>query len=212
MSNETQRSTMQGNSQGAAWQGLDAYLDKGARPGAMAGGAFDAYAVGAVVGAVSARLETRFTKPPQPYSQDTLLDAMVNAAQFARNDQEREILRRCDGLGTSRTRVAMIEALIERGMLVTRQVGRRWEIHISDIGYQVLDQVPEELRSVAMTARWEIALSGIKEGKYQPAAVIAKGYELVSRLVEHIKRLKVAKDQGISGRSAPEGLLNSRAG
>lgn len=181
------------------------YMSAGARVGQHAGGAFAGYAVGQVVGAVGARLERRTTQPPPPYSQDSLLDAMVNAAQFARDDKERAILARCDGLGTSRTRVPMIEALIERGLLITRQAGRLWEIRISPLGYQLLEDVPEELRSVAMTARWEIALGGIREGRYEPADVIAKGYELVKRLVEHIRNKKVQRDQARAAAAAAAG-------
>lgn len=146
--------------------------------------------VGNVVGAVSARLEAKRTTAPERYTQDTLLDDMVNAHKFASNDMERQILRTTEGLGTSRTRVPMIEGLIRRGLLRTARVGKRWQIMTSPEARELLRDVPQEMRNVAMTARWEVALAGVREGRFKADDLVAGGYKFVDRMVEQLRQLK----------------------
>jgi DNA topoisomerase-3 len=146
--------------------------------------------VGNVVGAVSARLEAKRTTAPERYTQDTLLDDMVNAHKFASNDMERQILRTTQGLGTSRTRVPMIEGLIRRGLLRTARAGKRWQIMTSPEARELLRDVPQEMRNVAMTARWEVALAGVREGRFKADDLVAGGYKFVDRMVEQLRQLK----------------------
>jgi DNA topoisomerase-3 len=146
--------------------------------------------VGDVVGAVSARLEAKRTTPPERYTQDSLLDDMVNAHKFAANDVERQILRTTEGLGTSRTRVPMIEGLIRRGLLRTARVGKRWQLTTSPEARELLRDVPQEMRNVAMTARWEVALAGVREGRFKADDLVAGGYKFVDRMIEQLRRIK----------------------
>jgi DNA topoisomerase-3 len=146
--------------------------------------------VGDVVGAVSARLEAKRTTAPERYTQDSLLDDMVNAHKFAASDVERQILRTTEGLGTSRTRVPMIEGLIRRGLLRTARVGKRWQIMTSPEARELLRDVPQEMRNVAMTARWEVALAGVREGRFKADELVAGGYKFVDRMIDQLRRLK----------------------
>jgi DNA topoisomerase III len=159
-------------------------------------GAFAGYQVGQVVHAVSARLDCKVTTPPKRYTQDTLLDAMVNAHRFGRTPAEREMLKQTEGLGTSRTRVPMMTSLIKRGLLETTKVGKGWQLRTSPAARAMLAQVPEDLRNVAMTARWEIALAGVREGKYKPEQVLAGGYKFVDEFIDKARQLKQGSGSG----------------
>lgn len=163
-----------------------------------AGTGFAGYQVGQVIGAAAGRVEGKRTAPPERYTQATLVDDMVAAYKFGRNDAEREILKDI-GLGTSRTRVPMITGLIKRGLLETVKVGKQWQIRTSAVAREMLRDVPEDLRNVAMTARWEVALAAIRMGKVRPEDVIAKGYQFVDQLVAHAKSLKAARGGGARG-------------
>lgn len=156
--------------------------------------------VGDVIGAVSARLESKVTTAPQRYTQDTLLDDMVNAHKFATSDAERQILRSTEGLGTSRTRVPMIESLIRRDLLKTHRVGKRWQITTTPQARELLRDVPEQMRNVAMTARWEVALAGVREGRFKAQDLIAGGYKFVDQMIEQLRRLK--QERGGPGASS----------
>lgn len=146
-----------------------------------------AHKVGDVIGAVSARLETKTTTAPQRYTQDSLLDDMVNAHKFANSDYERQVLRTTDGLGTSRTRVPLIEGLIRRGLLTTSRIGKRWEIRTTPLAHELLRDVPPDLKNVAMTARWELALAGVRDGRFAAQELVQGGYKFVERMIEQLR-------------------------
>ena len=165
---------------------------------------FVAHDVGEVIGAVSARLEARRTTPPPRYTQDALLDDMVNAHKFATGEVERQILRATEGLGTSRTRVPMIEGLIRRGLLRTTRLGKRWQISTTPQAREMLQDVPQDLRNVAMTARWEVALAGVREGRFRADDLVAGGYKFVERMIDELRQIRLSR----SGASA---LGNSAA-
>jgi len=162
----------------------------GAHPPRVGSSAFVTHQVGDVIGAVSARLEAKTTTPPERYTQDTLLDDMVNAHKFATSDVERQILRTTEGLGTSRTRVPMIEGLIRRGLLQTSRAGKRWQISTTPQAREMLRDVPHDLRNVAMTARWEVALAGVREGRFKAHDLIAGGYKFVDKMIGELRQVR----------------------
>ena len=151
-------------------------------------GGFATHAVGEVIGAVSARMEARTTMPPQRHTQDTLLDDMVNAHKFASSEHERQVLRATEGLGTSRTRVPIIEGLIRRGLLTTARTGERWQLCTTPTARELLRHVPRDMCNVAMTARWELALAGVRDGRFQAEDVIQGGYKFIERMVDQLRQ------------------------
>lgn len=133
------------------------------------------YQVGRVVGAISASCEEGVTEPPVRYTQATLLDDMLGAHKFAKNDGERAVLRQISGLGTSRTREPAITGLIEAALMyeAKRKGGRKGAMDIipTEAGMTIIGNVPEVLKSVATTAKWELAFRMIEKGKATPADV-----------------------------------------
>lgn len=151
---------------------------------------FGQYTIGQVVGAVSARYEVSKTKPPERYTQDTLIDDMLNAHKFASSDAERKILRETEGLGTSRTREPTISSLIKRGYLTSTRRGKRHELVSQEMARRIALNVPAYLSSVATTAGWEVAFGMIERGQVGDAAVIAKVHEMLHCLVEDARDKK----------------------
>ena len=76
------------------------------------------YAVGTPLLAATATLEASSTRPPEHYTEDTLMNDMLSAYKFASNDADRELLKQVSGIGTSRTRGVIIKALVDRGSIV----------------------------------------------------------------------------------------------
>jgi len=151
---------------------------------------FAHYKIGQVVNAVSARYETGKTKPPDRYTQDTLIDDMLNAHKFASNEGERKILRETEGLGTSRTREPTISALINRGYLTSTRRGKKHELVSQEMARKIALNVPVYLSSVAITAGWEVAFGMIERGQVEDAAVMAKVHALLHGLVEDAREKK----------------------
>lgn len=174
----------------------------GSGGGRTPGRRFTAYEVGQVVQAVSARLDAKKTQPPERYSQDTLLDAMVNAYRFGRSDAEREMLKEVGGLGTSRTRVPMIEGMVRRELLATAKKGKAWQIWTTPLARQILPNVPDDMKTVAMTARQEVALAGVASGKFDSKDVIDRGYKFTTRIVGLIKDSKALSNAAAAASAA----------
>lgn len=123
------------------------------------------YQPGQVIGAVAARLDKGVTKPPPRYSEATLLDAMVSAHNFATSEQDRAILKEIAGIGTSRTRDVVIKNLLDRDFLEKKKEGKKTVLMVTDAARSLLTGLPESAKSVVLSAKWELALRVVAEGR-----------------------------------------------
>jgi DNA topoisomerase-3 len=126
-----------------------------------------------------ARAEARQTKPPAPYTEGTLIKAMANVARFVEDEKLRKVLRENQGIGTEATRAGIIETLKKRNFLTTR--GKT--ILSTQLGRQVIDQIPEQLGNPAITAWWEQQLTEVERGNVDPAAFEARAVNWLNRLL-----------------------------
>jgi len=119
------------------------------------------------------------TKPPARYTEATLLSAMEHPGKFVEDRDLREALESSSGLGTPATRADIIEKLFD-----TFYVERKGkEIVPTSKGIQLIDLVPEDLKSPELTARWEQQLQLISRGKADPEKFIRNMKEYASKLV-----------------------------
>lgn len=102
------------------------------------------------------------TRPPSPFNEASLLSAMENPAKFMPGESKDLIktIGETGGIGTVATRADIIEKLFNTFLLEKK--GK--EIYITSKGRQLLQLVPEDLRSPALTAQWEQKLSSISKG------------------------------------------------
>ena len=101
------------------------------------------------------------TKPPARYTEATLLSAMEHPGKFVTDDAVREALDNANGIGTPATRADIIEKLFS-AFYVER---RGKEIVPTSKGMQLIDLVPEGLKSPELTGQWEQRLTAIAKGK-----------------------------------------------
>ena len=144
------------------------------------------------------------TKPPARFTEATLLSAMENPAKYMQtgNKQLAETLKATGGLGTVATRADIIDKLFHSFLIETR--GGK-EIYITSKGRQLLDLVPEELRSPATTAVWEQKLEQIAKGKLKKDAFINEMKKHTKDIVTEIKASdKKYKHENISTKSCPD--------
>jgi len=129
---------------------------------------------GQKVDLVSAAVEEKKTRPPGRYTDATIIKAMKNAGRMSKNAEKES------GLGTPATRAGIIEKLI-----VVGYVERRGK-HLAPTGKgeELIDLVPEELKSPQMTAEWEGLLRRIEQGKYGARSFMAGIEDMVRRVVE----------------------------
>lgn len=103
------------------------------------------------------------TKPPSYFTEGTLIAAMENPVKFMEHKDKAIVktLGETGGLGTVATRADIIEKLFS-GFLMEKKGN---EIHITSKGKQLLELVPQDLKSPTLTAEWEQRLLAIAQGK-----------------------------------------------
>jgi len=144
------------------------------------------------------------TKPPARFTEATLLSAMENPTKYLETGDKKlaDTLKSTGGLGTVATRADIIEKLFNT-FLIEKRGGK--EIYITSKGRQLLDLVPEELRSPATTAEWEQKLELIAKGKLKKEVFINEMKEHTKEIVSEIKGSdKKYKHDNVSTKSCPD--------
>lgn len=145
------------------------------------------------------------TKPPARFTEATLLSAMENPTKYMETNDKKlvDTLKSTGGLGTVATRADIIEKLFNSFLIEKRSGGK--EIYITSKGRQLLDLVPEELRSPATTAEWEQKLELISKGKLKKDVFINEMKKHTKEIVAEIKSSdKKYKHDNISTKSCPD--------
>ncbi|MED1621375.1 DNA topoisomerase III [Bacillus pseudomycoides] len=144
------------------------------------------------------------TKPPARFNEATLLSAMENPTKYmdTQNKQLADTLKSTGGLGTVATRADIIDKLFN-SFLIEKRGGK--DIYITAKGRQLLDLVPEELRSPATTAEWEQKLELIAKGKLKKDVFINEMKQHTKEIVAEVKASdKKYKHENISTKSCPD--------
>jgi DNA topoisomerase III len=127
---------------------------------------------------------------------------MENPARFM-NSQDKKLaqtLSKTGGIGTVATRADIIEKLFNS--MYMEMKGKY--IFITPTGRQLLDLVPEELRSPALTAEWEQKLSQIAEGKLNQRQFISEIKTYTKQVVQQIKASQETfKHDNMTGTKCP---------
>ncbi|MEI4622546.1 DNA topoisomerase III [Bacillus cereus] len=143
------------------------------------------------------------TKPPARFNEATLLSAMENPTKYmdTQNKQLADTLKSTGGLGTVATRADIIDKLFNSFLIEKR--GK--DIHITSKGRQLLDLVPEELKSPTLTAEWEQKLEAIAKGKFKKEVFISEMKSYTKEIVTEIKVSdKKYKHDNISTKTCPD--------
>ena len=114
--------------------------------------------VGDVLSVENKEVKEKFTQPPKHFTEDTLLKAMEIAGNEAL-EKGVEVERK--GLGTPATRAGIIENLIYKGF-VERDKKNLVATHK---GISLVTIVADNFKSTETTAKWEMELSDIAQGK-----------------------------------------------
>ncbi|COF01331.1 DNA topoisomerase III [Bacillus cereus] len=143
------------------------------------------------------------TKAPARFNEATLLSAMENPTKYmdTQNKQLADTLKSTGGLGTVATRADIIDKLFNSFLIEKR--GK--DIHITSKGRQLLDLVPDELKSPTLTGEWEQKLEAIAKGKLKKEVFISEMKNYTKEIVSEIKSSdKKYKHDNISTKSCPD--------
>ncbi|MDG5472799.1 DNA topoisomerase III [Jeotgalibacillus sp. ET6] len=143
------------------------------------------------------------TKPPARFNEATLLSAMENPKAYMKNEKKElvETLGETGGLGTVATRADIIEKLFNSFLIEKR--GQ--EIVITSKGKQLLELVPEPLRSPVLTAQWEQKLASIAKGTLKKKDFLTEMTAFTKEIVQSIKNSDAKfKHDNVTGTHCPD--------
>ena len=127
-------------------------------------------------------LQEKWTQPPKPYTEATLLRAMETAGKLVSDDELRDAMKE-NGIGRPSTRAAIIETLYRRGYMRKEKKN----IIPTPTGRSLVGIIHEELlKSAELTGIWEKRLREIERGKYSPAQFIDELKQMVGGIVHQV--------------------------
>lgn len=128
-------------------------------------------------------LAEKYTSPPKPYTEATLLRAMETAGKLVDNDELRDALKE-NGIGRPSTRAAIIETLFKREYVRKEKKN----LIPTDTGINLILIIKEELlKSAELTGLWEKKLRQIEKGEYKAATFLNELKEMLTQIVYNVK-------------------------
>lgn len=143
------------------------------------------------------------TTPPPRFNEGTLLAAMENPTQFMQGESKALIqtIGETGGLGTVATRADVIERLFKTFVIEKR--GN--DLHTTSKGRQLLELVPEDLKSPALTAEWEQKLTKIAAGKMKKVTFMTEMINFSKNAVNEVKNDdKKFRHDNVTGKTCPD--------
>ena len=128
-------------------------------------------------------LAEKWTSPPKPYTEATLLRAMETAGKLVDDDELRDALKE-NGIGRPSTRAAIIETLFKRDYI------RREKKNLiaTNTGVDLIQIIQEDLlKSAELTGRWERKLRQVERGEYQAKDFLDELKAMVTEIVFNVK-------------------------
>ena len=127
-------------------------------------------------------LGEKWTQPPKPYTEATLLRAMETAGKLVDNDELRDALKE-NGIGRPSTRAAIIETLFKRNYIRKE----RKNLFPTATGVELIDTIQEELlKSAELPGLWEKKLRQIERGTYEARTFLEELKLMVHQVVINV--------------------------
>ncbi|ART61772.1 DNA topoisomerase III [Kushneria marisflavi] len=155
---------------------------------------------------IQCEVQTRQTRPPEPFTDASLINAMTHVARYVTDNTVRATLKETDGLGTEATRASMIETLLSRDY-VYRQSGT---IRATRRGRGLIDALPESLSGPERTALWEQRLSRVREGNDSLAAFLEDMAGELKTLVGDVDAARLARAMQQAGGEQPQAATDRK--
>lgn len=127
-------------------------------------------------------LVEKWTQPPKPYTEATLLRAMETAGKLVDNDELRDALKE-NGIGRPSTRAAIIETLFKRRYIRKEKKN----LIATSTGVELIQLIHEELlKSAELTGIWEKKLREIEKKNYEAKTFLEELKQMVSEVVNSV--------------------------
>ena len=123
------------------------------------------------------------TKPPNQFTEASLLRAMETAGKQVDDDELRDLMKE-NGIGRPSTRANIIETLFKRQYIKRNKK----QILPTVTGIALIDVIQNELlKSAELTGLWEKQLKDIEKGEYSASLFIKNMKQMVDHLVYEVR-------------------------
>ena len=146
------------------------------------------------------KLDEKWTQPPRPYTEATLLRAMETAGKFVDNDELRDALK-ANGIGRPSTRAAIIETLFKRHYIRKE----RKNLIATPTGVELIGLIHEELlKSAELTGIWEKKLREIESKSYSATVFLDELKQMVGEVVHSVLSDNTNRRVTLMAETAPQ--------
>ncbi|MFI1772341.1 DNA topoisomerase 3 [Thalassobellus citreus] len=151
------------------------------------------------------------TKPPNQFTEATLLRAMETAGKQVDDEELRDLMKE-NGIGRPSTRANIIETLFRRKYIKRNKK----QVLPTVTGIQLIDTIQNDLlKSAELTGSWEKQLKDIEKGEFSAGAFIKNMKRMVDALVYEVrsetKRANISQENVIKSREA-KSTVKKKAG
>ena len=160
------------------------------------------------------QLAEKWTTPPKPYTEATLLRAMETAGKLVDDESLREVMKE-NGIGRPSTRAAIIETLFKRNYI--KKV--RKSLEPTPTGIELIGLIHEELlKSAELTGIWEKKLREIEQHKYEARQFLEELKQMVTEIVTKVmldnsnRRVAVTVQEEKTKKTASKTAVKNEAG
>lgn len=129
------------------------------------------------------KLKEGVTVPPKPYTEGQLISMMKTCGKSVENEDDKEILKEVEGLGTEATRSGIIETIKKHGYIdVKKNI-----VHVTEKGKILCESIKGNLlSSPSMTAKWEAYLKQIGHGNGSQEAFLSNIEKFIHKLMDEV--------------------------
>ncbi|SFJ79744.1 DNA topoisomerase-3 [Halobacillus dabanensis] len=132
---------------------------------------------------VGARLDIKesMTQPPKPYTEGQLINMMKTCGKLMDDEEDVEILKEVEGLGTEATRSSIIETIKAQKYIEVKKNN----VYVTAKGIMLCEAIEGTLlSSPSMTAKWESYLKKIGSGEGSKQMFIKQTRQFIEKLIQ----------------------------
>lgn len=148
------------------------------------------------------------TKPPERFTEGSLLKAMKEIHRFVKNDELKKQLKNVSGIGTEATRAGIIEDLVNRKFLLVDKK----KLVPTETAFALVDVLPDELTYPDTTALWEDKLKEMEIEEAGFGEFLSMQSNFVKNLCFTASTVTVGMPKGVTCPACNVGVLCQRTG
>lgn len=137
---------------------------------------------------VTATIKTKEgkTTPPKPYTEGQLINLMKTAGKMVEDQDESNVLKEIEGIGTEATRSGIIDRIKKQKYIdIKKNI-----VYVTDKGKVLCEAVDGSLlASPSMTAKWETYLKLIGQGKGSKESFLNNTIKFIEKMLEDVPKL-----------------------